>query len=109
MKVVFPCEGSIILRKSDMKTLERFYKAKLLTSEMREHFERSGMMVEVDSFDYIPVNYSLSLSDVNFLSIKKIREILDLPPVDYDENKEEPLEDETIAGHPFFKTLKPLD
>lgn len=113
MKVVFPCNGSIILRKTDMKTLERFYKAKLLTSEVKEHFENSRIMVEVENFDYIPTSYSLSLNDINFLSIKKLREILELPPVEFDEDgkdhSEDPIEEETIENHPFFKTLKPKD
>lgn len=127
LKVVFPCKGSMVLTKSDIETLRSFYNTKLMTSKLYEYSKNSEFVVQVDNFNYIPKTYTLFAKQVNFMTIRRMREILGLtkpipkeleeqsspqpannvtPQVSNDED--EKISDKTLLSHPFFKTLKPL-
>lgn len=109
MKVVFPCNGSIVLTKRDIEILESFYNTKLMTSKMYEYYKNSEFMIQVGNLNYLPKNYSLILENTNLLSIQKLRNILYSNNTNDEIAEEEPISDDNIISHPFFETLKPLD
>jgi len=88
LKVAFPCNGSIILKKQDIEALENFYSTKSLPAKM------AGAS-------------SIIVKNAKFLSVKKFRSILNTPGGT--EAEEELISDGTILSHPFFKTLRPLN
>lgn len=116
MRVVFPCKGVIILAKDDMQKIESFYKTKLMTSKLYDYYKSSDVAVQIGNFNYFPKNYSFVLKDANLLSIKQLRDVLDMntPSKESSHTKEElseetPISDNSIASHPFFQTLRPID
>lgn len=116
MRVVFPCKGVIILSKDDMQKLESFYKTKLMTSKLYDYYKTSDVAVQIGNFNYFPKNYSFVLKDANLLSIKKLRDALDMsspeqetPHLEEKSIEETPISDASIASHPFFQTLRPID
>jgi len=125
LKVVFPCKGSMVLTKSDIETLRSFYNTKLMTSKLYEYSKSSEFVVQVDNFNYIPKTYTLFAKQVNFMTIRRMREILGLTkpiPRELEEQSkpqpaanavsqsddDERISDKSLLSHPFFKTLKPL-
>ncbi len=112
MKAVFPCKGVLILEKNSIDQLENFYVTKLMNSKLYNYYKTSDVAVQIGNFNYFPKNYSFVLKDANLLSIKKLRDTLEMvdsePEEDYDLD-ETPISDESILSHPFFKTLKPID
>ncbi len=126
LKVVFPYKGSMVLTKSDIDTLRSFYNTKLMTSKLYEYSKNSEFVVQVDNFNYIPKTYTLFAKQVNFMTIRRMREILGLTkpiPKELEEQSNpqpaasaapqvsddnEAISDKTLLSHPFFKTLKPL-
>lgn len=120
MKVVFPCEGALVLLKQDLETLQAFYNTNLLTSKMLETYQNSSSMIQVGNFNYIPQKASIVLNNANVLTIDEMRKILGIyrePELSTSETTQEeldeinssPILDEDFLSNPFFQTLKPLN
>ena len=117
LKVVFPCKGSMVLTKADIETLRSFYKTKLMTSKLYEYSKSSEFVVQVDNFNYIPKTYTLYAKKVNFMTIRRMREILGLTkpiPKELEEqprpapvndaatnDDEERISDKSLLSHPL--------
>ena len=119
MKVVFPCEGSLVLMKQDLDILKAFYNTSLLQSKMLEIYRNSDTLIQVGNFNYIPDKNYVVLHNAHLLSIEKMRKILGIyneeksapqpekqPPVDHNNDK---ISDNDLLSNPFFQTLKPLN
>ena len=76
MRVVFPCNGSIVLTKKDIETLKSFYETKLKTSKVYEIYNSSEYMIHVDHFNYLPQKSTIVLDEENLLTTAKLRNIL---------------------------------
>ena len=118
MKVVFPCKGSLVLLKQDLESLKAFYNTTILTSKLLETYRNSNTSVQVENFEYLPLNNSLILDESNLLSIEKMRDILksqntksSSPTVNDNISKEDTsqISDNDILSNPFFQTLSPLN
>ena len=72
MKVVFPCEGAIVLMKQDLDILKAFYNTSLLQSKMLEVYRQSDTLIQVGNFNYIPQKNYVVLHKAHLLSIEKI-------------------------------------
>lgn len=119
MKVVFPCEGSLVLMKQDLDILKAFYNTSLLQSKMLEIYRNSDTLIQVGNFNYIPDKNYVVLHNAHLLSIEKMRKILGI----YNEEKKTPqpekepqiehnndkISDNDLLSNPFFQTLKPLN
>ena len=119
MKVVFPCEGSLVLMKQDLDILKAFYNTSLLQSKMLEIYRNSDTLIQVGNFNYIPDKNYVVLHNAHLLSIEKMRKILGIynesksvpqpekqVPVDHNTDK---ISDNDLLSNPFFQTLKPLN
>ncbi len=119
MKVVFPCEGSLVLMKQDLDILKAFYNTSLLQSKMLEIYRNSDTLIQVGNFNYIPDKNYVVLHNAHLLSIEKMRKILGIynesksvpqpekqVPVDHNKDK---ISDNDLLSNPFFQTLKPLN
>jgi len=120
MKVVFPCEGALVLLKQDLETLQSFYNTNLLTSKMLETYKNSNMMIQVGNFNYMPQNASIVFKDANPLTIDAMKKILGIyrepdsvtspaTQEEIDDLNSAPILDEDLLSNPFFQTLKPLN
>ena len=118
MKAVFPCNGSVVLTKTDIESLQAFYNTKLMTSKVYDIYNSSDFMLQVGNFNYIPTNFTIVLDNAKLLDIEKLRNILGIEektrtisnPSNNSQNKyEDTITDETILSHPFFQTLNPVD
>lgn len=125
MKVVFPCEGSLVLMKQDLEILKAFYNTSLLQSKMLEVYKHSDSLIQVGNFNYIPDKNYVALHKAHLLSIEKMRKILGI----YNETAEQEtiqresvrnesvkpdsnhnkISDKDLLSNPFFQTLKPLN
>lgn len=124
MKVVFPCEGSLVLMKQDLDILKAFYNTSLLQSKMLKIYETSDSIIQVGNFNYIPEKNYVVLHNTHLLTIEKMRKILGI----YNESAEQPkpqpvinnqsssenhnndkISDKDLLSNPFFQTLKPLN
>lgn len=125
MKVVFPCEGAIVLMKQDLDILKAFYNTSLLQSKMLEVYRQSDTLIQVGNFNYIPQKNYVVLHKAHLLSIEKMRKILGI----YNETSEQKtiqeesvknesvkqdsnhnkISDKDLLSNPFFQTLKPLN
>ena len=76
MKVVFPCEGSLVLMKQDLDILKAFYNTSLLQSKMLDIYKQSDTIIQVGNFNYIPEKNNIILHKAHFLTIEKMRKIL---------------------------------
>ena len=119
MKVVFPCEGSLVLMKQDLDILKAFYNTSLLQSKMLEIYRNSDTLIQVGNFNYIPDKNYVVLHNAHLIKNKKMRKILGIyneeksapqpekkPPVDHNNDK---ISDNDLLSNPFFQTLKPLN
>ena len=118
MKAVFPCNGSVVLTKTDIETLQAFYNTKLMTSKVYDIYNSSDFMIQVGNFNYIPTKFTIVLDNTKLLDIDKLRNILGIAEnprnssisSNNSQNKyEDTIKDETILSHPFFQTLNPVD
>lgn len=121
MKVVFPCEGSIILLKKDLQVLKDFYYSSLENkSQLYSYYQATGSPVQIGSLNYLPIKSNLVLYKPELLTILKMRQILnefeeEQSSQEEPENEEEVIEDDTqlsdddILSNPFFQTLTPLN
>lgn len=121
MKVVFPCEGSLVLMKQDLEILSAFYNTSLLQSKMLEVYRQSDTIIQVGNFNYIPEKNYVVLHKAHLLTIEKMRKLLGLYNSSL-ENTEKPkiepkpvksnsdkISDNDLLSHPFFQTLKPIN
>ena len=123
MKVVFPCNGSLVLQKQDLETLKDFYRTNLLTSQMAEMYAHATTIIQIKKFNYIPKTNSVVLYNANVLTIEKMRKILGIShdkeknhasavtptqPKKDNENKDY-IYDDDLLSNPFFTTLTPLN
>lgn len=122
MKVVFPCEGALVLMKQDLDILKAFYNTSLLQSKMLEVYRQSDTIIQVGNFNYIPQKNYVVLHKAHLLSIEKMRKILGIyneqseqkaneskkaePPVNHNNDK---ISDSDLLSNPFFQTLKPIN
>ncbi len=125
MKVVFPCEGAIVLMKQDLDILKAFYNTSLLQSKMLEVYRQSDTLIQVGNFNYIPQKNYVVLHKAHLLSIEKMRKILGIynekneplkqkseevskvePEVNHNHDK---ISDTDLLSNPFFQTLKPIN
>lgn len=125
MKVVFPCEGSLVLMKQDLEILKAFYNTSLLQSKMLEVYRNSDTLIQVGNFNYIPEKNYIVMHNTHLLTIEKMRKILGIytEPVKEPEVKKEQsaqpetftdanhqkISDRDLLSNPFFQTLKPLN
>lgn len=125
MKVVFPCEGSLVLMKQDLEILKAFYNTSLLQSKMLEVYRNSNTIVQVGNFNYIPEKNYVALHNAHLLTIEKMRKILGIynepikksePEIKQTPNSNktadsntEKISDRDLLSNPFFQTLKPLN
>ncbi len=80
MKAVFPCKGVLVLDKKDIKTLENFYKSKLLASKLTEMYDDTEYPLQVGNLNYLPPKAKVMVND-----------------------------SDDILSHEFFTTLRPID
>lgn len=122
MKVVFPCEGALVLMKQDLDILKAFYNTSLLQSKMLEVYRQSDTIIQVGNFNYIPQKNYVVLHKAHLLSIEKMRKILGIyneklerkqempkqtvPEVNHNNDK---IKDNDLLSNPFFQTLKPIN
>ncbi len=122
MKVVFPCEGALVLMKQDLDILKAFYNTSLLQSKMLEVYKQSDSIIQVGNFNYIPPKNYVVLHKAHLLSIEKMRKILGIyndqaeqkpRKVEETESKvnhnHDKILDTDLLSNPFFQTLKPLN
>lgn len=122
MKVVFPCEGALVLMKQDLDILKAFYNTSLLQSKMLEVYRQSDTLIQVGNFNYIPSKNYVVLHKTHLLSIEKMRKILgiyneqieqkpkEVPKVEQGINhNHDKISDTDLLSNPFFQTLKPLN
>lgn len=121
MKVVFPCEGALVLMKQDLDILKAFYNTSLLQSKMLEVYKQSNTIIQVGNFNYIPKKNYVVLHKTHLLTIEKMRKILGIyneksgiqQEVQKVEKKiiqnTEKISDSDLLSNPFFKTLKPIN
>ncbi len=125
MKVVFPCEGSLVLMKQDLDILKAFYNTSLLQSKMLEVYRQSDTIIQVGNFNYIPQKNYIVLHKAHLLSIEKMRKILGIYNEKYElpkQNSEgvskiesevnhnhDKISDTDLLSNPFFQTLKPIN
>lgn len=121
MKVVFPCEGALVLMKQDLDILKAFYNTSLLQSKMLEVYRQSDTIIQVGNFNYIPTKNYVVLHKTHLLTIEKMRKILGI----YNEKLEskpevrktvpkvvqntEKISDSDLLSNPFFQTLRPIN
>lgn len=122
MKVVFPCEGSLVLMKQDLEILKAFYNTSLLQSKMLEIYKNSDTLIQVGNFNYIPEKNYVVLHNAHLLTIEKMRKILGIytepvkeepktenAPIPSVDNNHDKISDNDLLSNPFFQTLKPLN
>lgn len=122
MKVVFPCEGALVLMKQDLDILKAFYNTSLLQSKMLEVYRQSDTIIQVGNFNYIPQKNYIVPHKAHLLSIEKMRKILGIYNEQSEQKASEPQKSESPANHnndkisdsdllsnPFFQTLKPIN
>lgn len=123
MKVVFPCEGSLVLMKQDLDILKAFYNTSLLQSKMLDIYKQSDTIIQVGNFNYIPEKNNIILHKAHFLTIEKMRKILGIYndsekqekstseniSKDTEYNNNDKISDNDLLSNPFFQTLKPLN
>lgn len=125
MKVVFPCEGSLILLKKDLSVLKDFYYSSIENnSQLFSYYSSTGSPVQIGALNYLPIKSNLVLYKPELLTISKMRKILNefeeeqnptqesTPSSEHDkediENNSQ-ISDEDILSNPFFQTLKPIN
>ena len=125
MKVVFPTEGSIIMLKQDVDTLQAFYNTNLMQSKMYSYYKDSDSLIQVGNLNYPPKEHFIVLYNAHPLTVEKMQEILDISlgrdpnerKAAQEETRETPIEESTedkisdndILSNPFFATLKQID
>lgn len=126
MKVVFPTEGSIIMLKHDVDTLQAFYNTNLMQSKMYSYYKDANSLIQVGNLNYPPKKHFIVMYNAHPLTVEKMQEILDISlGKDPNERKqakqeevyEEPvvessddkISDRDIMSNPFFATLKQID
>lgn len=119
MKAVFPCNGTMVINKSDLEPLKAFYKTQLITSKLNDFAKISKNVIQVGNFNYLPQNSNIILEPTELLSLDKLKKVLNLQPKtvsttqnnleddEYDES--DLIDDSDLLSNPFFTTLRPLD
>ena len=67
MKVVFPTEGSIIMLKQDVDTLQAFYNTNLMQSKMYSYYKDSDSLIQVGNLNYPPKEHFIVLYNAYFV------------------------------------------
>lgn len=121
MKVVFPCEGALVLMKQDLDILKAFYNTSLLQSKMLEVYRQSDTIIQVGNFNYIPAKNYVVLHKTHLLTIEKMRKILGIynektetkpevrKPVQALSQNTNKISDSDLLSNPFFQTLRPIN
>ena len=119
MKAIFPCNGTMVIKKSDLDSLKSYYKTQLITSKLNDFAKVSKNIIQVGNFNYLPQNSNIILEPAELLSLDKLKSVLNLPPKtasttqnnleddEYDES--DLIDDSDLLSNPFFTTLRPLD
>jgi len=78
MKVVFPTEGSIIMLKQDVDTLQAFYNTNLMQSKMYSYYKDSNTLIQVGNLNYPPKEHFIVLYNAHPLTVQEMQEILNI-------------------------------
>ena len=113
MKAIFPCTGTIIVTKQDVNKLRNFYTDNLENSKLFQIYNQSNYSIQIGGLTYLPKKSNLVLENVTFLTLPKLYNELskqaNINTDTFTKQPIQPLDDNFILNHPFFKTLTPLN
>ena len=117
MKAIFPCIGSLIMTKTDIKKLKDYYDSSQIESST------DSIVIENNFFNYFNDDSTFILDNVTPLTVSKLKKVLGISDNNKIENNsqenikeskniqkdEELIDDDSIFSNPFFTTLKPVN
>ena len=116
MNTIFPCLGSLIMNKTDIEQLKKYYDSMQLQNN-----DVSSIITENNCFIYFNDNCELILNKVTPLTVSKLKNILGISSttktnspssqatVQQPKETEELINDDSIFSNPFFTTLKQIN
>lgn len=114
MKAIFPSKGVVVVTKPNVDVLNNFYESNLINSKLFTAYNENDFAVQVGSFNYLPKKSKIILEpNTHLLTVKELNDVLSKTAKksqpEEKTNNLQPIEDNFIMDHPFFKTLKPLN